>query len=157
MFLGELGLGEHQCIYALHRNTDNYHLHLAINRVHPETERVVTVNGGFDIEVAHRALARIEHAQGWQREAGGRYQVREQGELRRAEHPRPRPPEPSTRARDFENRTGEKSAQRLAIDEGRRCCVGRRAGTSFTGGSGSTGCASRRRGVARSFGSAKLR
>jgi hypothetical protein len=118
MFLGELGLAEHQCIYAVHRNTDNYHLHLAINRVHPETERVVTVNGGFDIEVAHRAIARIEHAQAWQREAGGRYQVLEQGEVRRAERPRPRLPEPSTRARDFENRTGEKSAQRSAIDEG---------------------------------------
>jgi hypothetical protein len=71
IFLDELGLADHQWIYALHRNTDNSHLHLAINRVHPETERVVTVNGGFDIEVAHRSIARIEHVQG-QREAGGR-------------------------------------------------------------------------------------
>ncbi len=70
LFLAEMGLSEHQCIYALHRNTDNYHLHLAINRVHPDTERVVTVNGGFDIEIAHRAIARIEHEQGWQREIG---------------------------------------------------------------------------------------
>ena len=107
MFLGELGLGEHQCIYALHRNTDNYHLHLAMNRVHPETERVVTVNGGFDIEVAHRAVARIEHAQGWQREAGGRYRVREDGELQRdpSRHAAAER-QPTTRARDFENRTG---------------------------------------------------
>lgn len=118
MFLGELGLAEHQCLYALHRNTDNYHLHLAINRVHPETEKIVTVNRGFDIEVAHRAIARIEHAQGWQREAGGRYQVIDHGELRRAERARPRLPEPTTRARDFENRTGQRSAQRAAIDEG---------------------------------------
>jgi hypothetical protein len=117
-FLGELGLAEHQCIYALHRNTDNYHLHLALNRVHPETEKLVTVNRGFDIEVAHRAIARIEHAQGWQCEAGGRYQVVAHDELRRAERARPRLSEPTTRARDFENRTGQRSAQRAAIDEG---------------------------------------
>lgn len=119
MFLAEMGLGEHQCIYALHRNTDNYHLHLAINRVHPETERVITVNGRFDIEVAHRAIARIERAQGWQREAGGRYRVVDSGEVRRM--PKPAAPiarVPTTRARDFENLTGQRSAQRIVIDDG---------------------------------------
>jgi hypothetical protein len=59
IFLDEMGLGRHQGLYALHRDTDNWHLHLAVNRVHPETEKLVTVNGGFDLEVAHRALARI--------------------------------------------------------------------------------------------------
>jgi hypothetical protein len=118
VFLTELGLDAHQCIYALHRNTDNYHLHLAVNRVHPETERVVTVNGGFDIEVAHRAVARIEHVQGWQREARGRYRVRGDGDLQREPQPaRQAERQPTTRARDFENRTGQKSAQRLAIDD----------------------------------------
>src|SRR5262245_40718770 len=72
MFLGEMGLSEHQAIYALHRDTDNCHLHLALNRVHPETERAVTVGKGFDIEVAHRAIARIEHEQGWRHERGAR-------------------------------------------------------------------------------------
>ena len=71
MFLGEMGLAEHQAIYAFHRNTDNWHLHLAVNRVHPETEKLVTVNKGFDHEVAHRAIARIEHAQRWQSEDRG--------------------------------------------------------------------------------------
>jgi hypothetical protein len=119
MFLNEMGLGEHQCIYALHRNTDNCHLHMAVNRVHPETERVATVNGRFDIEVAHRALARIERAQGWQREAGGRYRVLDRGEVQRA--PKPAGPidrAPATTARDFENLTGERSAQRIAIEDG---------------------------------------
>lgn len=119
MFLDEMGLGEQQCIYALHRNTDNSHLHLAINRVHPETERVVTVNGRFDIEVAHRAIARIERAQGWQREAGGRYRVLDSGEVQRA--PKAAEPverAPNTPARDFENLTGQKSAQRIAIEDG---------------------------------------
>jgi hypothetical protein len=118
MFLDELGLREHQCIYALHRNTDNYHLHLAVNRVHPDTERVVTVNGGFDIEVAHRAIARIERAPGWQREERGRYIALEGGEVRRAPTLEPQKRQPTTRGRDLENQTGQKSAQRVAIELG---------------------------------------
>ena len=119
LFLTEMGLGNHQCIYALHRNTDNHHLHLAVNRVHPETERVVTVNGRFDIEVAHRAIARIERAQGWQREEGGRYRVLNSGEVQRTIKPAgPSDRAPATPARDFENMTGQKSAQRIAIEEG---------------------------------------
>jgi hypothetical protein len=35
MYLAEMGLGEHQAVYALHRDTHNCHVHVAINRVHP--------------------------------------------------------------------------------------------------------------------------
>lgn len=34
-----IGLGDHQRISALHRDKDHLHLHVAINRVHPETLR----------------------------------------------------------------------------------------------------------------------
>jgi hypothetical protein len=117
VFVAELGLGEHQAMYALHRDTDNWHAHLAINRVHPESERLVTVNGGFDLEVAHRAIARIEHHQGWESEPRGRYRVGGLGQVeRRDDEPAPER-EPGARARDFENRTGEKSTQRTVIEE----------------------------------------
>ena len=118
MFLDEMGLAGHQALYGLHRDTENWHLHLAVNRVHPETEKLVTVNNGFDHEVAHRAIARIEHAQGWQREERGLFQMREDGRVERArpraEHER----KPSVRARDFEERVGARSAERLAIEDG---------------------------------------
>jgi hypothetical protein len=117
VFLAELGLGEHQALYALHRDTDNWHLHLAVNRVHPETEKVVTVNRGFDLEVAHRALARIEHAQGWGRERLGRYRITGGGAVERATSARNRAGQPRGRVRDGEIRSGEKSAQRIAIEE----------------------------------------
>ncbi|MCL6484800.1 MAG: relaxase/mobilization nuclease domain-containing protein, partial [Janthinobacterium lividum] len=68
IFMEELGVKDHQAIYGLHADTDNLHLHLAINRVHPETLKVVKINNGFDIEAAHKAIARIENVQGWQRE-----------------------------------------------------------------------------------------
>ena len=118
MFLDEMGLAGHQALYGLHRDTENWHLHLAVNRVHPETEKLVTVNNGFDHEVAHRAIARIEHAQGWQREERGLFQMREDG---RVERTRPRDEQerkPSVRARDFEERVGARSAERVAIEDG---------------------------------------
>ena len=118
MFLDEMGLAEHQAIYGLHRDTENWHLHLAVNRVHPETEKLATVNNGFDHEVAHRAIARIEHAQGWQSEDRGLFRVDEDG---RAERTRPRDErerKPSVRARDFEERVGERSAEGVAIEDG---------------------------------------
>ena len=37
--LGDLGLGEHQVLVALHTDTEHPHLHLAVNRVHPQTLR----------------------------------------------------------------------------------------------------------------------
>ncbi|HZL18531.1 MAG TPA: TraI/MobA(P) family conjugative relaxase [Polyangia bacterium] len=118
MFLAEMGLSEHQAIYGLHRDTDNWHLHLAVNRVHPETEKLATVNNGFDHEVAHRAIARVEHAQGWQREDRGLFRVQEDG---RVERERPRDEQerkPSVQARDFEERVGGWSAERVAIEDG---------------------------------------
>jgi len=36
-----IGLGEHQRISAVHTDTDNKHLHIAINKVHPETYRCI--------------------------------------------------------------------------------------------------------------------
>jgi hypothetical protein len=117
IFLRELGLAEHQAIYALHRDTHNWHLHIAVNRVHPETERLVTVNNGFDHEVAHRAIARIERQQGWEREQRALYEVHPGGAIERARERSAADRQPSTRARDFEERTGERSAERAAIDD----------------------------------------
>lgn len=39
-YVDELGFGEHQYVAGAHRNTDNFHLHVAINRVHPESLKV---------------------------------------------------------------------------------------------------------------------
>lgn len=118
IFLETLGMPEHQAIYGLHADTDNLHVHLAINRVHPETLRVIRPNQGFDIEAAHQAIARIEQVQGWQREAHGRYQVLENGVLGREARDPTRPRQPDQPKRDMEHRTGEKSAERLAIENG---------------------------------------
>ncbi len=116
LFLGELGLGEHQAIFGVHVDTDNRHLHIAVNRVHPDSLKVIKPNRGFDIEAAHQAIARIEHLQGWKREERGRYLVEQSGELARDEASRARPRQPSQPKRDMEQRTGEKSVERIAIE-----------------------------------------
>jgi hypothetical protein len=85
--------------------------------VNPETERLVTVNRGFDHEIAHRAIARIEQRQRWEPAPHPLYDVRPDGEIERA---RPRGEgerHPSARARDFEERAGERSAERIAIED----------------------------------------
>ena len=117
MFLAEMGLGEHQAVYALHRDTHNWHVHIAVNRVHPTTEKVVTVNNGFDLEIAHRAIARIEQSQGWEREARGLYAVGTDGRVGRLRPREQGERQPSARARDLEERTGQRSAERIAIEE----------------------------------------
>lgn len=75
LFLGELGLLGCQAVFAVHKDTRNVHLHLVINKVDPETNKVRIINNHFDIEAGHKAIARIEHVQGWKPEAGARYQV----------------------------------------------------------------------------------
>jgi hypothetical protein len=117
MLLAEMGLEEHQAVYALHRDTHNCHVHVAFNRVHPTTEKVVTVNNGFDVEVAHRAIARIEQHQGWEREARGLYAVDPNGRAERLRSRDQSQRRPSPRAQDLEERTGQRSAHRIAIDD----------------------------------------
>jgi hypothetical protein len=48
-----LGFGEHQRVSAVHQNTDNWHLHIAINKVHPTTLRNVTpIRDHFRLQAA---------------------------------------------------------------------------------------------------------
>lgn len=116
IFLDEMGLAGHQAMYALHQNTDNIHLHLAVSRVHPDTEKVIKVNRGFDYEPAHRAIARIEHRQGWQSEPNALFRVLEDGQVVKADRAK-KSREPARKARDMEARTGERSGQRIAAEE----------------------------------------
>ena len=117
LFLRGMGLAEHQTVYALHKNTGNYHLHIAVNRTHPYTQKVIQPHRGFDINEAHKIIAEIEHRQGWASQMNARYRVNEQGHvvknLQRREQMKPKP-----KAEDFENATGEKSAMRIVQERG---------------------------------------
>ena len=117
IFLENMGLVGHQTIFALHQDTNNYHLHIAVNCMNEVTGKVVLPFNGFDIEASHKIVAMIEHKQGWKSEEGARYTV-EGGELiRRKQRAKPRVA-PKQRALEFEHATGEKSAQRIAQERG---------------------------------------
>lgn len=47
-FAKALGFEEHQRIIATHTNTDHLHMHVAINRIHPQTYKVHTPYYDFD-------------------------------------------------------------------------------------------------------------
>ena len=117
MFLEHMGLTGHQAIYGLHWNTENYHVHFAVNRMNPETGKVVRPHEGHDIEEAHKFLAVIGEKQGWASEQNARYAGKESGEIGRKKQ-RETGSEPRGKALDFETRTGEKSAQRIAQERG---------------------------------------
>ena len=116
IFLESMGLVGHQTVYGLHYNTENYHVHIAVNRTHPETGKVVQPHKGFDKEEAHKILALVEHKQGWASEENSRYTMMENGEL--ARNRRPQKVQPRQEAIVAEHATGEKSAQRIAQERG---------------------------------------
>lgn len=115
-FLEGMGLEGHQTIYALHCDTKNYHVHIAVNRVHPDTLKVVRINNGFDIRQAQKVRAVIEKNQGWSPLVNAPYVVTEEGEIARQRIPTEIKPTPETR--DMEAETGEKSALRIAQERG---------------------------------------
>lgn len=94
----------------------NIHLHLAVSRVHPLTQKVIKPGGGRDIEAAHRAIARMEHLHGWQREENGRYELTPRGQMIRSDPGAFDTRQPGQLQSDQEHRTGVMSAQRLAIE-----------------------------------------
>ena len=116
IFLEKMGLDGHQTVYGLHYDTDNYHLHIAVNRMNPETGKVVLPFNGLDIREAHKIVAFVEHKQGWASEGKSMYAVLENGELARRRTGREIKPKQA--ALDFEHATGEKSAQRIAQERG---------------------------------------
>ena len=117
LLLDEMEVSSHQVLYGLHADTGNWHVHVMLNRVDPDTGQVVKVNGGFDRRALYRACARIEHAQGWQRERNAPFRVNAEGKVQdTGRTPAQRAPRPTPRQRDAEHRRGEASAARRAIE-----------------------------------------
>jgi hypothetical protein len=85
-----IGFGEHQRVSAVHQNTDNWHLHIAINKVHPRTFR--NIEPWYDhyrlqeicaeLEITH-GLTRTNHgeevARGRQRGRAGDFEAHQGG------------------------------------------------------------------------------
>ena len=115
-FLQLMEWKEHQAFYAVHKNTSNLHVHILVNRVHPDTLKVHRPNRGFDIDRAHLVIAKLERIQGWASEENSTYEPSLSGSfltLSKRDYPKLCPV-----AETLENATGEKSAQRIARERG---------------------------------------
>ena len=82
IFVNGLEMWGHQCVYALHADTDNMHVHIVINRVSPINERAVEINGGWDVDAAYSAVCDIEIKQGWTPEKRAIYVVKNGAKVR---------------------------------------------------------------------------
>ncbi|SFU67747.1 TraI/MobA(P) family conjugative relaxase [Nitrosospira multiformis] len=57
-----LGFGEHQRVSAVHTDTDNLHIHVAINKIHPQT---LTIHNPYcDYKALGAVCERLEHVHG---------------------------------------------------------------------------------------------
>jgi hypothetical protein len=82
-----LGLAGHQFIAAAHTDTDNFHLHLMINKINPDTFELAYLRN--DYLTADRACREVEIKQGWKHDRGP-YRVQYQGDEAHVVHKRDR-------------------------------------------------------------------
>jgi hypothetical protein len=111
--LKELNLSECQAVYALHQNTDNMHLHICVNRVHPETHKAINPAHGWTRRGMEKAARKIEFLHGWQVENNTWTEIDQQGKVVN----KPLSPDAvkiPQKSKDMENLTGEQSAIRKA-------------------------------------------
>ena len=126
MTLKHLGLEGHQVIWGMHSDTDNFHIHIEVNRVNPLTFKVVEINKGFQNNAIQQAAAIVEKVQGWKTHGKSRFKTDELGHLitdSKTKLPKifeeaDKQNAPTGPARDKEIQTGQKSAQRIAIEDG---------------------------------------
>lgn len=111
-----VGMDGHQYVYAIHRDTGNAHVHMMINRVHPDTAK--SVYPDRDFYKLDKSMRETELAQGWAHDKGP-HEVKE-GKVVRVERQADAPPALPTKAKDFEAATGHESlisyAQSVSAD-----------------------------------------
>lgn len=83
ILLKEMGLEKAVAKVVMHGDTDNVHLHVVVSTTNPETLKQFPV--GWTLEEIHRAVAKIEHAQGWKPEQNARYVVMPDGQVLRSD------------------------------------------------------------------------
>lgn len=118
-----VGMDGHQYLFAVHRDTDNAHLHMMVNRVHHETGKAVYPDRDFyKLDYAMREL---EIAQGWQPDKGPNVTVERNGNIfiERANNQVKQQEKQPTKARDMEVSTGGESLFSYARGEPRKAIV----------------------------------
>lgn len=120
--LAALGMSpaEHQHVFALHRDTDNVHLHVVVNRVSLETGRAV--HPGLSYLKLDRCMRELELRQGWQHDRGPYVVVERDGQpvIERDHAHRQEKESRPARARDMEAFAGVESLATYIRGEAKR-------------------------------------
>ncbi|AWK15699.1 TraI/MobA(P) family conjugative relaxase [Candidatus Fukatsuia symbiotica] len=66
--LAQMGMADHQYVFALHRDTDNLHCHVAVNRIHPVSFRAANLYN--DVKILHKACRTLELKYDWKPDKG---------------------------------------------------------------------------------------
>jgi len=66
--LNHLGMADHQYLFAIHRDTDNVHVHLTVNKVHPETYKSASTR--HDYAKLSYAMRELEVRFGFKKDRG---------------------------------------------------------------------------------------
>jgi hypothetical protein len=112
--LKELDLQDCQAVWIVHSDTENRHVHIAVNRIDPETYKAIQPAGRWTHRAIQRAARKIELAQSWTIEQNGSYRVTEDGELvEKSAANDTAAPKLSKNALDLEAHTAAKSAERI--------------------------------------------
>ena len=100
-FAKALGFEDHQCVCGIHRNTENTHMHIAYNRIHPKTFNAHTPWN--DYKKLEQTCRRLERDYGLEIDLGmSDYQEK---------HGRP-----NNQAKDYEAMTWEQSFQSYVLE-----------------------------------------
>ena len=113
--LKELDLQDCQAVWGLQSDTDNLHVHVAVNRISPKTFKAVKPAGGFSKKALEKAARKIELSQGWEIERTGHYEIDSSGQI--LEKKFFSKPEISQTAKDIESHIGEESLERIGKRE----------------------------------------
>ena len=73
-FCKELGYAEHQRVSVVHHDTDNVHIHVAINKIHPRT--FTLHNPGYDYKTRSKLCGLLERELGLAQDNHQRGQIR---------------------------------------------------------------------------------
>ena len=105
--LKALGAEFLQAVFALHQDTDNYHMHIVVNRMGFDGVPVDLANR-WEVRCIQKAARELEIKQGWSVQHGGLWDVDKEGNIFETGLSAT----VKMRAKDFETFTGEKSEQR---------------------------------------------
>ncbi|WP_259678740.1 TraI/MobA(P) family conjugative relaxase [Enterobacter hormaechei] len=114
--LASMGMQDNQYVAAIHRDTDNLHVHVAVNRVHPETYKAAS--SSFTKDTLHQACRVLEMKHGWSHTAGA-YVVNDRQQIVR--NPNSHKERGNWRSKDaihkMENKDGTETLYRFIVGD----------------------------------------